>query len=200
MLTCVRDGRTLFKNLDLSLEPGAMLQVQGANGAGKTSLLRILCGLAEPREGTVRWAGTDIRRCRADYYRDLLYIGHSPGIKLELSALENLRFSRSLGGHSHQNTALEDALDQIGLYGYEDVPVRSLSAGQRRRVALARLWFSKARLWVLDEPFTAIDREGINHLEHRLTEHVARDGMIILTSHQALQLEQVPLRHLTLDY
>ncbi|HYQ93090.1 MAG TPA: heme ABC exporter ATP-binding protein CcmA, partial [Candidatus Competibacteraceae bacterium] len=133
-LTSVRDGRTLFTDLNLRLEIGQVLQVEGANGAGKTTLLRILCGLTQPREGTVHWQGHDIQHHRAVYHENLLYIGHNPGIKPELTALENLHFFQSLGGHDDQATALTEALDRVGLYGYEDTPVRSLSAGQRRRV------------------------------------------------------------------
>jgi heme exporter protein A len=197
-LTSVRDGRTLFKELNLQLEAGRVLQVEGVNGAGKTTLLRILCGLTQPREGSVYWKGDDIRQCRTVYYEDLLYIGHHPGIKLELTALENLRFFHSLGGHDGAATALEQALEQVGLYGYEESPVRTLSAGQRRRVALARLWLSMAPLWVLDEPFTAIDRNGIRNLEIRLLHHIQAGGLVIMTSHQAVRLDGCPVQQLLL--
>jgi heme exporter protein A len=195
-LTCVRHGRRLFENLDFHLNPGNVLQVEGVNGAGKTSLLRIVCGLAHPRDGVVRWAGENIRRCRADYHRNLLHIGHNPGIKQELTAAENLRFFHCLGGHGTDAACLDEALDQIGLYGYEDVAVKALSAGQRRRVALARLWLSRAPLWILDEPFTAIDRQGIGNLEQRLAQHVACDGMVVLTTHQPLVLHPARVQHL----
>jgi heme exporter protein A len=197
-LTCVRDGRTLFENLDCRLKRGEVLRLEGANGAGKTSLLRILCGLALPRNGAVRWNGEDIHRCRGEYHEQLLYIGHCPGIKEELTPLENLRFFRSLGGHAGERELQEAALHAIGLYGYEEVPVRVLSAGQRRRVALARLWLSTASLWILDEPFTAIDREGIRHLEERLADHVRRGGMLVITSHQSSLLEGCHVRRLGL--
>lgn len=197
-LCCVRDRRVLFEDLNLRLEPGDILQVEGPNGAGKTSLLRILCGLSQPQAGAVYWSGADIRGCRAEYHRELLYNGHSPGIKEELTALENLRFFRTLGGHVAVSSQIEEALDRMGLYGYEDVEVRALSAGQRRRVGLARLWLSTARLWVLDEPFTAIDREGIRNLENRLAEHAEGGGMAVLTTHQALHRGKIPIRHLRL--
>lgn len=197
-LTSVRDGRTLFDGLNLQLEAGRVLQVEGVNGAGKTTLLRILCGLTQPREGTVYWKGDDIRQCRTVYNEDLLYIGHHPGIKLELTALENLHFFHALGGHDGTATALEQALEQVGLYGYEESPVRTLSAGQRRRVGLARLWLSTAPLWVLDEPFTAIDRQGIRNLETRLRHHVQTDGLVIITSHQAVHLDGCPVQQLLL--
>jgi heme exporter protein A len=198
-LSCVRDGRTLFKNLDLLLEPGTALQIEGVNGAGKTSLMRILCGLAQPRLGEVHWSGENIHRCRTEFHRHLLYIGHNPGIKHELTALENLHFFRSLGGHANDAVSLEEALDHVGLYGYEDVLVRSLSAGQRRRVALARLWLSTTSLWILDEPFTAIDRQGIRNLEARIADHLGAGGMAVLTTHQALDLGDSQLRRLQLS-
>lgn len=197
-LTCIRDGRALFKDLNVHLQSSEILQIEGANGAGKTSLLRILCGLAQPQQGTVYWQGDDIRRCRPLYYQTLLYLGHNPGIKQELTAFENLRFFRSLSGHKGSTTDLEEALDQIGLYGYEDILVRALSAGQKRRVALARLWLSTASVWVLDEPFTAIDRVGIRNLEFRLAQHVRKGGMVLFTSHQASHLNECRVRRLSL--
>lgn len=197
-LRCVRDGRTLFANLNLQLVGGYVIQVEGVNGAGKTSLLRILCGLAQPRDGAVYWQGVDIRYCRADYYRQLLYIGHHPGLKLELTAVENLRFFHALAGSGVADGELEQALAEVGLYGYEDVAVRTLSSGQRRRVALARLWLEPAPLWVLDEPFTAIDRHGIRNLESRLRRHVQAGGSAVLTSHQPIRLDGCPVQPLEL--
>lgn len=197
-LRCVRDGRMLFDALDLDLHPGEILQVEGTNGAGKTSLLRLLCGLAEPQAGNVCWQDSDIRACRPAYYRELLYLGHQPGVKEELTALENLRFFQTLGSRVDATTALDEALDRVGLYGYEDVEVRMLSAGQRRRVALARLWLSKAALWVLDEPFTAIDRDGICDLEECLAHQAERGGMVLLTTHQTLHLDASRVHHLRL--
>jgi len=196
-LTCVRDGRVLFNELNLRLEAGEILQVEGANGAGKTSLLRILCGLAQPREGTVYWQGKNINHYRSVYYRELLYIGHNPGVKQELTPLENLHFLRALKGRGGE-LAIDRALEQVGLYGYEDVTVRTLSAGQRRRVALARLWLSQGCLWVLDEPFTAIDRNGIRNLETQLMHHVQCGGMVIITSHQMPQWVGCRVRQLSL--
>jgi len=198
-LSCVRDGRLLFHQLDLQLQAGQILQIEGSNGAGKTSLLRILCGLSEPREGTVRWRGDDIRSCRQDFHRQLLYIGHNPGIKLELTPLENLRFFQALSGQEGSENDRLNALELIGLYGYEDVKVGALSAGQRRRAALARLWLSRATLWMLDEPFTAIDRQGIGHLEARLADHVQAGGLVVVTSHQALTVAGCPVQPLHLQ-
>jgi len=198
-LHCVRDGRTLFADLDLCLEAGAALQVEGANGAGKTSLLRILCGLTQPAAGAVYWHGDDIRQCRPDFHRGLLYIGHAPALKDELTPLENLRFLQALHGDERARTTPAAALETVGLYGYEDVPVRSLSAGQRRRAALARLWLSSAPLWVLDEPLTALDHAGARHLETRVSAHVQGGGLAVITSHQTLQLADCRLQRLALS-
>lgn len=193
-LCCVRDQRTLFRNLSFQLHIGECLQIEGLNGAGKTSLLRILCGLLSPQEGTIYWRGEDIDENRPAYHRELLYIGHTPGLKDELSPLQNLRFYSSLHKQSEDFAA---ALDQVGLYGYEDIPVRSLSAGQKRRVALARLWLSDVPLWILDEPLTAIDSAGVHNLERRLEHHCQQGGCLLLTSHQTLHLPA--LQHLRLQ-
>lgn len=184
-LCCVRDQRILFRDLSFQLHSGECLQIEGLNGAGKTSLLRILCGLLSPREGTIYWRGEDIYENRTTYHSELLYIGHTPGLKDELSPLQNLRFYSSLNKQSEDFAA---ALDEVGLYGYEDIPVRSLSAGQKRRVALARLWLSDAPLWILDEPLTAIDSAGVHNLEQRLEQHCQQGGCLLLTSHQTLRL------------
>jgi len=187
-LTCVRERRRLFRHLDVQIDVGQALYLEGANGAGKTSLLRILSGLSEPRAGTVYWCGEDIRDCRLSYYTQLLYLGHNPALKNDLTALENLQFYAQLS--RHQGDA-EHALAHLGLRGHEDQPIRTLSAGQRRRVALARLWLSTARLWLLDEPFTALDRTGVEHLQQRMAAHLAADGAIVVTSHQAIDLPRL---------
>lgn len=188
----------LFSNLDLSLSSGGVLIVDGNNGAGKTSLLRILCGLSQPKEGAVLWDGDDIRDCRWAYHQELLHIGHSAGIKLELTPLENLRFLGALAGQGVSEEKCEEVLDAVGLTGFEHHPARMLSAGQRRRVALARLWLSAAPLWILDEPLTAIDRRGVDNLSARIREHALSGGMAILTSHQPLELEPARVERLTL--
>lgn len=187
-LRCVRDQRLLFEQLDLDVPAGALVQIEGVNGAGKTSLLRILCGLSEPDAGEVLWRGGAIRDCRPEYHAELLYLGHQPALKDDLTPLENLRFFQSLNGFEADPM---EALDRVGLFGFEDQPVRSLSAGQRRRVALARLWLDRATLWLLDEPFTAIDRHGITQLEQRLHQHRTGGGAAVLTSHQPLALDDI---------
>lgn len=186
-LECVRDERVLFRDLEFTLEGGQILQVQGRNGSGKTSLLRILCGLALPTEGEVHWCGENIQSARAEYYAELAYLGHNHGVKGELTPVENLRMAQAMNRSKEMD--LEEALALVGLRGFEDVPSRFLSAGQRRRVALARLLILDASVWILDEPFTALDVHGVDYIESVLLDHKARGGMVILTTHQPLRMD-----------
>ncbi|QMV51011.1 cytochrome c biogenesis heme-transporting ATPase CcmA [Ewingella americana] len=185
-LSCVRDERTLFSDLSFTIEPGDMVQIEGQNGAGKTSLLRILAGLSSPDSGEVRWKGENTRRQRDLFHQDLLFLGHQPGIKSVLTAYENLAFYQSVDGKV-DSEALYQALENVGLLGYEDVTVAQMSAGQQRRVALARLWLTHAPLWILDEPLTAIDKQGVATLIELFEMHAGRGGMVVLTTHQDLQ-------------
>ncbi|OON39085.1 heme ABC transporter ATP-binding protein CcmA [Izhakiella australiensis] len=194
-LTCVRDERTLFSNLSFTVNPGDILQIEGPNGAGKTSLLRILAGLHRSEQGSVRWLQQDIRRQREAFHHQLLFLGHLPGIKALLTPLENLRFYH----HGQQTQAVWDALESVGLLGYEELAVAALSAGQQRRVALARLWLSQVKLWILDEPLTAIDKAGVGFLMQRLVDHAREGGMVILTTHQDLPDDDYPLRKIRLQ-
>lgn len=187
-LQCIRDDRVLFEDLNFTLSQGQLLQIEGRNGSGKTSLLRILCGLTLPTEGTVYWNNQDIQSIQANYWAILAYLGHSHGIKAELTPLENLKMARAFGVHPTSLT-LEEALSQIGLYGYEDVPTRTLSAGQQRRVALARLLVNQAQLWILDEPFTALDKSAIRLVENLLDDHARQGGMAVLTSHHTVNCQ-----------
>jgi heme exporter protein A len=182
---CIRGDRRLFSGLDLSLQAGQIQRIEGANGTGKTSLLRIICGLSLPESGEILWQGQPIGRQRTDYCRNLAYIGHTHGIKFGLSPFENLRMHAALG-ISQPRVSFEEALQCVGLYPFRNYPCRTLSAGQHRRVAIARLVLSKARLWVLDEPVTGIDQEGIQEIESLFESHTAHGGMIVFTSHQPL--------------
>ncbi|WP_256852698.1 cytochrome c biogenesis heme-transporting ATPase CcmA [Pantoea sp. Fr+CA_20] len=181
-LLCVRDERALFEALTFSVAAGNIVQIEGPNGAGKTSLLRVLAGLSTPEQGDVLWQSQPIQRQRDEWHRYMLYLGHLPGIKAALSPLENLRFYH----HTCSDEQIFNALASIELAGYEDVAASQLSAGQQRRIALARLWLTQARLWILDEPLTAIDKTGVETLIARFADHLGGGGALILTSHQAL--------------
>lgn len=185
-LACERGDRLLFADLSLSVLPGTLLRVEGPNGAGKTTLLRILSGLHDFYDGDIRWCGDPIRRVRDHCLRNLLYLGHRPGIKPRLTPLENLRSLVSA-----PDDRLEWALDAVGLLPFAHSHCDRLSAGQQRRVALARLYLSDHALWILDEAFTAIDRDGVAALEALIEERVRAGGAIILTTHHPLALSDV---------
>ncbi|AGP80860.1 ATP binding protein of heme exporter A [Alteromonas mediterranea MED64] len=199
-LTCSKRDRTLFEGLSLVVNTGELLYLRGPNGAGKTSLLRILTGLSAPESGAVSYNGMDIAEDKTDYYRDLFYLGHKSGTNGSLSALDNLSFWLAQHSTSVQQNGLYDVLAKVGLVGLEDVPVRYLSAGQQRRVALSRLWLKPAKVWVLDEPFTALDVKGVHLLETSMKEHVSRGGLIITTSHQPLSETAGEHRVFDLEY
>jgi len=188
-VTCVRGERTLFSRVSAVLEQGTLLRVAGANGSGKTSLLRIICGLALPAEGEVRWEGLDIRSQREEYARHLVYVGHLSAVKDDLTALENLDVSAVLSGRPIDAGTGLAALSEFGIAHCADLSGRVLSHGQRRRVALARLIASKsASLWVLDEPFTALDAASVTYLETLIGDQLARGGTVLLTTHQEVRI------------
>lgn len=186
-VTCERDERPLFSGLSLSVHAGDRWQILGPNGSGKTTLLRTLACVSHPSRGQLLWRGQPVTKVGWDYRQALLYLGHAPGIKAGLSPLENLRWYQALSGGSQKGDIIS-ALARVGLKGYEHLPAYQLSAGQLRRVALARLYLSQALLWILDEPFTAIDKAGVAALEQRLDEHSQAGGAVIFTSHQEVQL------------
>jgi len=176
-LRCERGERRLFDSLAFKLEPGTLLRISGANGSGKTSLLRIICGLALPAHGEVRWQRQPIRKLREEYHRQLLYIGHLPAVKDDLTAAENVAVSCALSGARADAGEHRAALERLGLSRCADLPARHLSQGQRRRVALARLAASTdATLWVLDEPFTALDAAAVGLVAQLIAGHLARGG------------------------
>jgi heme exporter protein A len=187
-LACSRGGHPLFEEVGFALQPGDWLHVQGENGAGKTTLLRTLTGLAAADTGEVRWDGMDIRKHSEAFRRAVLYLGHPPASKDELTPLENLALALALDGLPTEEADLLEALDRVGLRGREHIPVRHLSAGQRRRALLARLLLRPAALWVLDEPFGALDTAAIDLLCHLLDAHLTRGGIAVLTSHQPVPL------------
>ena len=189
-VACVRGGRTLFTGLDCAVAAGQLLRVQGANGAGKTSLLRMLCGLLPPAQGRILWRGESIADLAEDFGRELVYLGHAAALKDDLNATENLLIACQLGGLAVAPAAARAALQHAGLSGRDRVPARQLSQGQRRRVALARLALAAAApLWVLDEPFNALDTAAAAWLGGLVTQQVGRGGVVVLTSHQPLALD-----------
>lgn len=197
-LTCIREERILFENLSLSICPGDIVQIEGANGSGKTSLLRILAGLSQPYEGTVYFQDKAISQTRELFYQNLLFLGHLPGVKDEMSAQENLEFNLAL--HGLDKKSAEATLNTVDLLGFEDALASQLSAGQHRRIALARLWQSQAPIWILDEPFTAIDKLGVAKLEQLFLQHANNGGCVILTTHQDLSFDNDRIKKITLAY
>lgn len=187
-LACVRGDRELFRDVNFSLEAGGLMQVRGPNGSGKTSLLRMLCGLSNPAAGEIRWSGTSIRALDGEYYGAMTYIGHLSGTKDDLTVIENLRISSALAGFDIGVDQAKDALGHIGLRGREALPVKVLSQGQRRRVALARLLVCKTPLWILDEPLVALDVAAVKLIQELLEQHLREGGMVVMTTHQEIDI------------
>jgi heme exporter protein A len=199
-LAASRGDNTLFSGLAFTLTPGALLRVAGANGSGKTSLLRALCGLLAPAAGEVRWNGESIRSLREEYWRHLAYIGHADALKADLTVLENLAFACALSGLDLPVNRAHAALESFGLSGRERLPARALSQGQRRQAALARLAVSEAQpLWILDEPFAALDAQAVERVQSLAGEHLARGGMVVLTTHQEARIKAPIATDISLD-
>lgn len=196
-LSCERDWRMLFEQLHFALQPGDMLQISGPNGSGKTSLLRLLAGLMQPTAGVVHLNGKPLNEQRSELARNLIWIGHAAGIKDVLTPEENLSWLSALH-HPASRESIWQALAAVGLKGFEDVPCHTLSAGQQRRVALARLYLPGPPLWILDEPFTALDKQGVAQLEEHLARHCEQGGMIALTTHHTLTRMPAGYRELDL--
>lgn len=197
-LFCERDERVLFADFSLQIKTAEVVQIIGQNGSGKTTLLRILCGLSDAYSGQIYWQGKELNEVRDAFYQALLFVGHLSGVKGSLTAEENLRWMIQLD-KSLTKCAIAEALKQVGLFGFEDVPCHSLSAGQQRRVGLARLYLSNAPLWILDEPFTALDKTGVKEKEALIANHIQEGGSVILTTHHDLMIPGQTVRPINLD-
>jgi heme exporter protein A len=188
-LTCRRGGRELFAGVGFAVGPGEWLHVRGANGSGKTSLLRILAALSPADGGSVQWGGAPLADDLGRWRGDCLFLGHAAAVKDELTPLENLQAASALDGRRLESGDALRALQRFGLRGREDVPVRFLSAGQRRRALLARTLTRPATAWILDEPLTALDARAIEDFSGVLSDHLAQGGLAVLTSHQPLAVD-----------
>lgn len=195
-LAAIRGDRGLFADLDFSLGAGELLYVNGPNGSGKTTLLRMLCGLVLPAAGRVCWEGRDIQALGDAYRAELAWCGHHNAIKDDLSGLENLRIGGRLAGLATGAAEALDALARMGLQGFEDLPTKVLSQGQKRRVGLARLLLTRARLWVLDEPFTALDSAAVETLQQTIRGHLERGGLVVLTTHQQVAIDAATVKQI----
>jgi heme exporter protein A len=197
-LGCTKGGRQLFKNVDCELSSGQWLYVAGANGVGKTSLLRMVCGLATIEDGNILWNNIPIQKQPELYRQDLCYLGHLNALQESMTVDENLGFTSALGGLAPNPTQRHEVLTRFGLRGRSKQLVRHLSQGQKRRVALSRLALSSARLWVLDEPYVAMDEAGIQMLADLIADHLTDGGLAVITSHQRVPIGNKPAQLLEL--
>jgi heme exporter protein A len=191
------NDKLIINGMSFSVKSGEMLFIEGSNGSGKTTLLRILSGLMQADEGQITWNGKSIEEDRIEFNQQLTYLGHSTGVKAELSTLENINFFSALSGLPQKENS-QTAIEWVGLKGYEDSPGRHLSYGQQRRIALTRLLMEPSQLWILDEPFAGLDKKMISALERRFKDHVQNGGILVLTSHQHIELDQVNTTRLQL--
>jgi heme exporter protein A len=187
-LTCIRGERELFSGLDLQVLAGQCLHVRGENGVGKTSLLRLLTGLTSPESGEVLWSDHSIKKEASEYHGKLLFLGHRDALKEDLSAIENLRLYAAIDGITLSEQDAFASLWRFGLKGREDLPVNCLSAGQKKRVLMARMLTRRAQVWILDEPFNALDTHAVQELQDLIAEHLESNGLVVLTSHQPLSI------------
>ena len=198
-LACARGARDLFSGLNVTVTPGLLLAIVGENGSGKSSLLRMLCGLLPRERGAIQWNGTDIDRLQDEYTQHLTYLGHLNGIKDDLTPVENVQISAHLSGDDESVMSTREALEAVGLgTRVQGLPTRVLSQGQKRRVALARLWLSTRPLWILDEPFAALDERGTRLLTQQFQRHLDGGGMAVVATHQDIGLPQESVRSLRL--
>jgi len=190
-ITCVRGDRELFSRLDLQVSAGECLHIRGENGVGKTSLLRLLTGLAPPESGEVLWNGVPIKKESSEYHSKLLFLGHRDALKEDLTALENLRMYAAIDGIDLSDVEAFSTLWRFGLKGREDLPVNCLSAGQKKRVLMARMLTRRAQVWILDEPFNALDTQAVRELQSLIGQHLEGNGLVVLTSHQPLAISNL---------
>ncbi len=197
-LSCKRGSAELFSNLNFTIESGEALIVEGSNGSGKTSLLRILCGFNQPVEGQISWCDEAIDK-HEDYQQQISYIGHASGVKLDLTVLENLLFAQRMVGTKRSESDIKEIIRSVGLFKQRNVLTRKLSAGQKRRVALARLQLEDRMIWILDEPLTALDKEFVTEFETVLKKHLDNKGMLIVTTHRELKIPEHTIKRLNLS-
>ena len=197
-LKCVKGSTELFSNIHFEVKSGEALVVEGSNGSGKTSLLRILCGFNYPADGEISWCGESIDD-HEDYQQQISYIGHASGVKLDLTVLENLVFAQRLVGSNRDEEEIKEIIRCVGLFKQRNVLTRKLSAGQKRRVALARLQLEERKLWILDEPLTALDKDFVTEFEAVLEKHLEDKGMLIVTTHRELKLPTAKLNRINLS-